>query len=149
MKNRKVDMRRRIRAPDPLDVKMAEVLGRIIENPKTANGFQKLVPDVDFLLSYAEDSLEYWRLRVEGLGMEDALVVAIRERIDIQERLGEKRGFSLETLHAMARSIARQAEQLETPKEVEVWISRVRNAREIKTNQQEQQEQNLKLEAQC
>jgi hypothetical protein len=138
-----VEMRWERRTLDPTEARMLGDLETILADPKAADFFPSL-PDVDFLLSYVEDSLEYWLLRIKGLGMEDSRVNAILEKIELQERLGKNLGFSLDNLHAMRRAIAWKVQRFEEPKktkEIEAWLSRVRGAKKAK---ERNQKENLK-----
>lgn len=128
------------RTLDPTEARMLGDLETILADPKAADFFPSL-PDVDFLLSYVEDSLEYWLLRmIKGLGMEDPLVQAIDEKIDMQRNLGKNLGFSLDDLLAMRRAIAWKV-QRKTTKEIEAWLSRVRGAKKAR---ERNQKENLK-----
>ena len=117
--------RKKVRKPlwqkpaDPLVLKMEIILEKILDSKREDKDVQELVPDIDFFLNCVGNVVEYRSVCLEGKKTMDPIL----KRIDLDERVGLKLGFSKGVLRATTRSVTDNTQTLE---EVKKWRKRLR-----------------------
>jgi len=93
---------------NPLVSRMEIILEKILDSKQEDEDVRELVPDVDFLLNYLRDVIEFRLVLLGDKGLEPIL-----EKIDINEAVGERLGFQAGILRAAARVIAKDTPTVE------------------------------------
>ncbi len=120
-------MAKRVRGiPGKGSIGLAEIKG-VLERTLMGNENQlikdrMLIPDISILLDYLESLLEFRTVFLGDRENREALLLNLREKIDLDRRVGKNSGFFEEILDGLARIVTTSTSNVE---EVERWKSRV------------------------